>query len=100
MKHSIDHNLEPKKAKHTLDQLLEAYCEHYKENSVETQWVSEDKAQIRFRATGKTVEGVVTVCDDCYDIDISLPMRFRPFKKRIRKTLDSEVARWVENAAS
>lgn len=98
MKHSVDHPLEPAKAREVLDRALHTYREHYAENSIETVWLDERTASVDFHVTGKRVAGSITICDDCYDIDLDLPWIFRPFKKRIAQSLDSELKRWIAHA--
>ena len=98
MKHSVEHPLEPARARDLLDRALATYREHYAENSVETSWIDERTAAVDFEVTGRRVAGCITVCDDCYDIDLRLPWMLRPFKRRIAESFETELQRWIARA--
>ncbi len=98
MKHSVQHPLEQAKARELLDRALDTYRAHYAEHSVETCWVDEHTAELDFEVTGKKVAGSITVCEDCYDIELKLPWMLRPFKRRIAQSFETELQRWIARA--
>ncbi len=99
MKHTVKHPLAPERAKQMLGSLLDTYKEHYKEYEMQANWTGDDTAEIDMCISGRNIKGQVKVCDDCYEVDMDLPLFFRPFKKRIRKGMDEEVERWTEQWA-
>ena len=98
MKHSVQHPLEPAKARELLDRALDTYRAHYAEHSVETCWVDDDTATVDFEVTGKKVGASSKVCSDSYDIDLKLPWMLRPFKRRIAQSFETELQRWIAHA--
>lgn len=98
MKHSVHHQLETAQAKEVLDRALDTYRAHYADHGVETAWVDERTAVVGFELTGSKVDGRITVCEGCYDIDLQLPWMLRPFGKRIAQTFEHEFQRWLDRA--
>jgi hypothetical protein len=98
MQHSIQHALEPERAKGVLDRALDTYRQHYAEYGVETAWLDEETAAVGFETTGGKVDGEIKVCKDCFDIHLKLPWMMRPFRKRIARTFDQEFQRWLARA--
>ena len=98
MKHRVQHPLASEEAKELLDRALDTYREHYAEYSLETGWVDDDTAAVGFQVTGKKIDGQIRVREDGYEIDLDLPWVFRPFRKKIARSLDREFARWIEKA--
>jgi hypothetical protein len=98
MRHSVHHELEPARAKAMLDRALDTYRAHYAEHGVETAWIDERTAEIGFELTGSKVDGRITVCEDCFDIDLDLPWILRPFSRRIAHSFEQELQRWMAQA--
>jgi Putative polyhydroxyalkanoic acid system protein (PHA_gran_rgn) len=98
MRHSVQHQLEPAKAKAMLDRALDTYRTHYTEHGVEAAWIDERTAEIGFELTGSKVDGRITVCEDRFDIDLRLPWTLLPFGKRIAHTFEQELQRWLDRA--
>ena len=99
MKHSIKHPLAPDRARQMLGSLLDTYREHYAEYNLQADWKDDDTATIDLSISGRDIQGEVRVCEDCYEVDMKLPLFFRPFKGKIRKGLDEEIERWLQQWA-
>ena len=97
MKHTVRHDLEPKKAKKLLTQLLETYQAHYEEYDFATDWDSEDTASVDLNIQGRDLQGTIEITPNYYNLDFDVPWLFLPFKKRIKQSVDEEVQRWLAN---
>ncbi len=100
MKHSVRHTLAPDRAKDLLDRALGAYRQNYAEYDVATSWLDAETAEVGFKVSGTRIGGRITVCDDCYDIDVRVPWIFRPFRRKITATVDEEFRRWLQQEAA
>ena len=96
MKHTVRHPLPPERAKQMLDRLLETYREHYKDYAMQSVWTDEETAEVDLCISGRDIKGEIRVCADCYEVDMKLPLFFRPFQSKIRRGMDEEVERWLE----
>ncbi|MEM6706947.1 MAG: polyhydroxyalkanoic acid system family protein, partial [Acidobacteriota bacterium] len=99
MKHTVKHPLAPERARQMLTSLLDTYRDHYKDYDLKTEWKDDDTATVDMCISGRDIKGEVKVCDGTYEVDMDLPLFFRPFKGRIRKGLDEEIERWCEQWA-
>jgi hypothetical protein len=97
MRHSVPHNLEPKKAKKMLGQLLDTYGAHYKDYDINADWRDDQTAKVDMNIQGRDVKGIIKIAPDSYDLDFDMPWFFLPFKPKIKKTVDEEVQRWLAN---
>jgi len=98
MKHSVQHALEPARARDVLGRALETYRQDYKEYDVTASWLDDERAAVGFSMPGGQIEGTITICSHCYDIDLELPLMLKPFSNRIAGVVDQELQRWIDRA--
>lgn len=98
MKHYIQHDLPKEKAREAANQALATYQERFAKYDPQGEWVTEDRAEVTFRAKGFTMKGVFELEDGRIAMDLDVPLIFRPLKGRAIKVVEEEVNRWIDRA--
>lgn len=98
MKHSIPHQLDHALARMVTVKALESYQERLSKYSPEGTWVTEDRAEVRFQALGRTLKGQIDVMADKVLLDLEVPLMFRPFRSQAMALIEREIRDWIERA--
>jgi hypothetical protein len=100
MIHRIRHGLTHALAREATRLALETYRARFASYEPEGRWLDADHAQLSFRALGQTLEGAVRVEPEEIELELDVPLLFRPFQKRAMEVIEEEVRMWIERARS
>jgi hypothetical protein len=94
----IPHDLEPAKARRATEKALESYGERFTKYSPTSDWVRDDRCEISFTVKGKTLRGAVELYPGQIQLELSVPLLFRPFKKRSLRVIQEQIETWIGRA--
>lgn len=98
MKHAVKHDLEPELAKRATVCAWEAYAERYAHYGPRATWTSETHADIEFTVRGVALQGSFELRSDSVDVDLKVPLLFRPFRQKVLSIIDREIQHWLHKA--
>ncbi len=98
MKHSVHHGLGKEKAKEVALKAFESYQERFAHYEPKANWVTDDRADISFRAKGISLNGSLEVKESDIDMDLDVPFILRPFKGKALGVIEEEIKKWVVKA--
>ena len=98
MKHRISHDLGLDLARKATARALESYREQFPEAQPEGRWVNADRAQVAFTIAGKRMKGQVDVARENIDIELDVPLLFRPFQSQAMAVIQDEIEAWLTKA--
>ena len=79
---------------------LAAYSEKFAKYHPKASWITPNKADISFQIKGISLHGVVEVLDNAIEMDLDVPLIFRPFKGKALGIIEREIKAWIEKAKS
>lgn len=98
MKHSVPHDLTHALAREATRHALESYRARFPEFKPQGQWTSEDRVELSFSVMGSTLKGVVDVLPKQIDLELDVPMMFRPFRGKALEVIEEEIRAWIRKA--
>lgn len=98
MKHSIPHSLSHELARKATQVALESYRKRFSEYQPTGEWLSPDRATVRFVVMGKTLAGTVDVLPKHIDLELDVPLVFRPFRSAAMNVIETEIKAWIAKA--
>ncbi|MCB9777638.1 MAG: polyhydroxyalkanoic acid system family protein [Alphaproteobacteria bacterium] len=98
MNHAIPHGLSHELAREATRHALDSYRIRFPQVSPQGDWVSPDEARISFTVAGTTLRGKVVVTDREIQLELDVPLVFRPFRKRALELIENEVRGWLDRA--
>lgn len=98
MQHSIPHSLDHAIARRATAHALDSYKARFSEYSPQGQWKNEDEAVVSFEVAGKRLEGAVAVRPRSIDLELDVPLIFRPFRSMAMKVIEDEIQMWIDKA--
>ena len=98
MKHSIPHDLDHELARRATRRAMEEYRTRFAQYQPSGTWVSEDRMDVSFVAGGRQMKGTLDVLADRIDIEMDVPLLFRPFQKTAMKVIGDEIQSWINRA--
>lgn len=98
MVHRIRHGLSLDLARDATRRALESYRERFRDYSPEGEWVDPDHAHVSFQALGRKLEGNVRVDPENVELELDVPLLFRPFQHKAIEVIEDEVRAWIERA--
>lgn len=96
--HEIPHDLGFDLAKRAAIKAVEVYGEKFAEYDYEATWVSDERVELSFTVRGKRIEGAMTVKPHKVDLELDVPLLFRPFRGMALGIIESEAKMWLEKA--
>lgn len=100
MQHSIPHDLDQATARLATHKALDSYRARFAEYKPEGSWRNDDEASIRFTIAGKTLDGRVFVRPSVIDLELDVPLLFRPFRSIAIRVIEEEIQGWIAKARS
>ena len=97
-KHAIPHDLDFDLAKLAATKAADAYAQKFAEYDYKHSWVSKSRVELSFRVIGKTLEGVLEVKDRKLDLELDVPLMFRPFRGKALEIIEREARVWLDKA--
>jgi hypothetical protein len=98
MKHEIPHTLDVATARKVADRAFAEYKSRFPDYEPTVNWVSEQRADIRFNAKGVKLNGSLELVDKAIIMELDVPFLFRPFQKKAIEVIDREVKTWIGKA--
>ena len=98
MKHAVHHGLDDATAKDVAGQAFAAYATRYSEYEPRANWVSDHRCEISFRVKGISLRGVVALVPGAIEVDLEVPLVFRPFRKKAIARIEREIRSWIARA--
>lgn len=98
LKHRIKHDLGLELARKATLRALESYRDQFPEASPEGRWLNPDRAQVAFTVAGKRLKGQVDVAREFIDIELDVPLLFRPFQNQAMAVIEEEIEAWLAKA--
>ncbi|HSC86007.1 MAG TPA: polyhydroxyalkanoic acid system family protein [Polyangiaceae bacterium] len=98
MKHSVPHTVGKETARKVARSAFDSYKARFAEFSPQTNWTSDDKADIGFTVKGMTLKGSVQVTDKTIDMDLDVPFLLKPFQGTAIKVIEGEIQNWLGKA--
>jgi len=98
MRHSISHNLDHETARRVTKKALESYQTRFSKYSPDQIWIDDNSARVKFTVSNKTLQGLVVVTPEEIELELSVPLIFRPFQKIALRTIEQEINSWLESA--
>ncbi|MCB9764382.1 MAG: polyhydroxyalkanoic acid system family protein [Alphaproteobacteria bacterium] len=98
VKHNIHHGLAHELARRATRKALESYRDRFTEYNPQGRWVTEDRAELSFTVAGKTLEGVVQVGKSDVELELEVPLLFRPFRSAALQVIEKEILEWIQRA--
>ncbi len=98
MRHTIEHDLGESRAKEVALAAWESNRKRFDKYGPSLEWKGDSVARIGFSAMGIRVEATITINPKSIDVELSVPLLLRPFKKRAVTVVEREVADWIAKA--
>ncbi len=98
VKHTIRHDLGLALARRATAKALETYQQSMAEYDPQGEWLSEDRATVRFTVLGRTLTGQVDVRADAVDLKLDVPLLFRAFQRVAMGVVEKEIQGWLDRA--
>jgi hypothetical protein len=98
MKHVVEHDLGPERAKKVALAAFASYEKKLAKYHPRTDWVSDRRAQISFSVKGMTLRGAVEVKDQSIEMELDVPFLFRPFQGVAMNLIEEEIREWAAKA--
>jgi hypothetical protein len=96
-KHGLAH---PAQVRAAVDAIATHYMERFPDYDPSFRWLSDDKAEVTFRAMGQTLCTTLTIRGDELIAEGKLPFVFFPFKGKILQVLEREIETSLRRARS
>ena len=96
--HEIPHDLDFDLAKLAAEKAAEAYGQRFAEYDYKATWVRNDKVELGFTVMGKRLEGAMVVKARKLELDLDVPLVFRPFKGKALEIIEREARIWLAKA--
>lgn len=98
MTHDIPHDLEFALAKLAAEGAAVAYKDRFGEYEYAAKWVSDARVELGFTVLGKRLEGAMTVKAKKIELELDVPLLFRPFRGKAIEIIEKEALLWLEKA--
>jgi hypothetical protein len=98
MKHTIDHDLDMETARKATHEAFDNYAQRFSEYSPTANWVTEDKAEVGFKAKGISLNGSIELRPGAIDLELDVPFLFRPFRKMALSVIEEEIRERIQKA--
>jgi hypothetical protein len=96
--HDIQHDLEFDLAKLAAERAAESYAKRFAEYEYKATWVSSSRVELGFTVMGKRLTGAMTVRTRKLELELDVPLMFRPFRGKALEIIEREARVWLEKA--
>ncbi len=94
--HSVEHSLKTEEVRPLLERALVYYRQRYPAYQPTLTWQDPDNGELRVQVRKQELVVKVSLHPGKVTVEVDLPLYFRPFKGAAVRTLDREVARWLQ----
>jgi hypothetical protein len=96
--HDIQHDLDFDLAKLAAEHAAESYAKRFAEYDYKATWVSSARVELGFTVVGKRLTGAMTVKPKKLELELEVPLMFRPFRGKALEIIEREARVWLEKA--
>ena len=96
--HEISHDLDFDLAKLAAERAAEAYAKRFEEYEYKATWVSNSRVELGFTVMGKRLSGAMTVKAKKIELELEVPLVFRPFRGKALEIIEREARVWLDKA--
>lgn len=96
MKHRIHHHLDLASSKDVAEKALAGYKTRFAKYEPKIHWLSSHRAEVYFSAKGFNVKGHVELLPGAVEVDIDVPLIFRPLRATAIRLLEGEIQRLLK----
>jgi hypothetical protein len=96
--HEILHDLDFDLAKLAAERAADAYAKRFEEYDYKATWVSSSRVELGFTVMGKRLSGAMTVKAKKLELELEVPLVFRPFRGKALEIIEREARVWLEKA--
>ena len=100
MMHVIPHDLDLPTAKRVAELAFQGYERRFPQYRPTLRWVNERQADVGFNVKGIQLDGTMRIEDEAIELDLDVPLLFRPFRRIALEVIDREVRGWLDKARS
>lgn len=98
MTHVVKHDLDTPLARKAAEKAFEAYSKEFSDYNPTANWTSETHCDVTFTVKGVKLEGAMDLKPGAIEMDLKVPLLFRPFKGKALDVVEREVKTWIEKA--
>lgn len=98
MKQTIKHDLDLELAKKACVKAFDVYAEKFKKYNPTANWKSDTFAEIGFDAKGVKLGGTVALKPNEIEVEMNVPLLFKPFQSKAVDLVEGEITKWVAKA--
>lgn len=98
MKKTIEHDLSMALAKKVTEKAFEAYALRFAKYHPTAKWTSKNVAHIGFEAKGVKLEGDLTLKKDAIELEMHVPLVFKPLRSKAMALIEEEINQWIAKA--
>lgn len=96
--HEIQHDLDFDLAKLAAERAAESYAKRFAEYDYKATWVSSSRVELGFTVMGKRLTGAMNVKARKVELELEVPLVFRPFRGKALEIIEREARVWLEKA--
>ena len=96
MKHAIPHSLTIERARFVTDKAWGAYSQRFADYSPRATWTTDTHADVQFTVKGVTLRGALDLTPSAIEMDLTVPLLFRPFRNKALDLVEREVRTWLQ----
>lgn len=100
MKHRIHHHLDLQASKEVAEKALASYKTRFARYEPQVSWLGSHRAEVRFSAKGFKIAGYVELLPGAVEIEIDVPLVFRPLRATAIRLLEGEIQRLLNERAA
>lgn len=96
--HDILHDLDFDLAKLAAERAAEEYGKRFAEYDYKATWVSSSRVELGFTVMGKRLTGAMNLGPKKLELELDVPLIFRPFRGKALEIIEREARVWLEKA--
>ena len=98
MKHSISHDLDAATARRVAERALSSYQTRFPDADPRVTWTDAKTAELQFKIKGVKLSGTVVLQAKTIEVELDVPLLFRPFRKKAISVVEQEILKWIAEA--
>jgi hypothetical protein len=98
--HDIPHDLDLPLAKLAAQKAADAYKDRFSDYDYKATWASDSRLDLGFTVLGRRLEGTMTVKPKKLELELDVPLMFRPFRGKALEIIEKEARMWLQKAKS
>lgn len=96
--HRVPHGLPLEVAIQATRAALDSYRHRFPGAAPGGAWDDERTGRLWFEVAGKRLDGRIRIDEQAIELELDVPLVFRPFRKKALEIIEQEIALWVDRA--